>query len=229
MGPWIQAVKDQTQDIIRTLRNEHKNSDFEVAVVGYRDYKDVERFKIVNFTSDITSIIIKIQDIRAVGGDDDAEDVANGLLYTSQLSWNEKADVKMVFHIADAPAHGLRYHDPDVSDRFPQGDPEGVNPEVTLRTMAEQGIDYTFVKITSSTNVMLRRFAEAYEGQRGKFMVTDLTPQSTRREFGLRTPSDALSPMVIRSVTQRISSQDPKEGLYNPIQTTDSQDRKSVV
>lgn len=228
MGPWIHAVKTQTEDMIRSLRHEHRDADFEVGIVCYRDYGDREQFKIVDFTHNIPRVSNEIRNIQAEGGSDDAEDVARGLFNTWQaLKWDSEADVRMVFHIADAPAHGMRYHSAEVSDKFPYGDPQGINPEETMRGMASQGIDYTFIKITSATDIMIRKFAEAYEGHHARFMVTDLTPQQARREFGTRTPSDALSPIVIRSVTQRISSQDPKEGLYNPTQTTDSQNQES--
>ena len=33
--------------------------------------------------------------------------------------------MKIVIHFADAPAHGLRYHDSTVTDFFSSGDPRG--------------------------------------------------------------------------------------------------------
>ena len=33
--------------------------------------------------------------------------------------------MKMVVHFADAPAHGMRYHDNTVTDDHPAGDPRG--------------------------------------------------------------------------------------------------------
>lgn len=221
MGPWIQAVKKQTREIIETLRHDHHDAEFEVGIVCYRDYGDKHRFKIVEFTHNIYKVLDDIQDIQAYGGADDAEDVAHGLLYTLMLPWETNAEVKMLFHITDAPAHGMKYHDAELTDRFPDGDPSSLNPEYVLHDLATRGIDYTFIKITPATNKMIRRFAEVYEGKKGKFMVTDLTVNQQHRHM-----SDALSPTVIRSVTQRIASQDPKEDLYTPTQMPDSQDRE---
>jgi hypothetical protein len=221
MGPWIQAVKKQTREIVETLRHDHRDAEFEVGIVCYRDYEDKERFKIVEFSHNIYRVLNDIQDIQAQGGGDDAEDVAHGLIYTQMLPWDIAADVKMIFHIADAPAHGMKYHTAEVSDRFPGGDPQGLNIDYILHELATHGIDYTFIKITSATDKMIRRFAEVYEDKKGKFMVTDLTANNQQ----YRHMSDALSPTVIRSVTQRIASQDPKEDLYTPTQMPDSQDQ----
>lgn len=230
MGPWIHAVKTQTEDIVRSLRHEHRDADFEVAIVCYRDYGDKEQFKIVDFTHNINRVVHEIRNIQAEGGDDDAEDVAGGLFHTwKSIRWQPEADVRIAFHIADSPAHGMRYHSAEISDRFTWGDPQGVNPDISLLGMAREGIDYTFIKITSKTDIMIRKFADVYRDEQGTFTVTDLTPQQARREYGTRTPSDALSPTVIRSVTQRISSQDPKEGLCTPTLTSDSKDQESTT
>lgn len=223
MGPWIRAVKTQTQHIITTLRHDHRDADFEVGIVCYRDYSDKQRFKIVEFKQHIPTILQEIENLHAEGGGDDAEDVAGGLLYTQMLPWSMEADVKMVFHIADAPAHGMRYHEPEISDRFPQGDPQNINMEMILYDLSGRGIDYTFIKITPATDIMLRRFVNAYEGQRGKFMVTDLTVNNQQ----YRQLSDALTPTVIRSITQRISSQGQEEDLYTPKRMPDSMDPES--
>lgn len=221
MGPWIQAVKTQTKEMIRTLRHDHRDAEFEVGIVCYRDYGDKERFKIVEFTTNIPRVLEDIQHIRAEGGGDEAEDVVHGLIYTQMLPWEIQADVKMVFHIADAPAHGMAFHTAEVSDRFPDGDPEGANPDSVLYELACSGIDYTFIKITSATDKMIRRFARVYEDGKGRFMVTDLTVNNQQ----YRHMSDALSPTVIRSITQRIASQDPREDLCTPTQMPDSQDQ----
>jgi len=214
MGPWIHAVKTQTEDMIRPLRHDFQDACFEVGVVCYRDYDDKERFKIIEFTPNITKVVHEIHNLQAEGGNDDAEDVAGGLIYTQMLPWDPDATVKMVFHIADAPAHGTRYHTSDVSDRFIWGDPQGINPEEVLTELSKQKIDYTFIKITTETDIMLRHFEKAYEGL-GKFEVIKL--QSFRQ----------LSNTVIRSVTQNISSQDPKEDLCSPTLTTGSQNQES--
>jgi hypothetical protein len=197
MDPWIQAAKNQITEIITKLRKEYQEYRYEVALVGYRDYGDREQFIIRDFTDD-KQIVEFLKHIRADGGDDEAEDVAEALDATSKLSWNTKEGICSIFHIADAPAHGMKYHTPEISDRYPRGDPHSIDPCLILRRLSMAGIDYTFIKIKSTTDIMIRLFYETYTNfGLGEFTVIDLryTPD----------PTNMLTPSVLRSVTRSIT------------------------
>ena len=153
--------------------------------------------------------------INACGGDDDAEDVCSALIRVHRLSW-DGADVQMVVHIADAPAHGIHYHDPSISDRFPEGDPSGYDPSEFIHRMSVGGMHYTFVKITSATDTMLDAFHNAWT-EKGTFKVIDLRPQHYDRRLGVPhngLMSNLLSPAVSNHLSQVVSrysaSQDPE-------------------
>lgn len=213
MEPWIHESKTKIQQIISQNRKEHPAAHFEVALVAYRDYGDKTRMRVIDFSS--PSQIVQVLDpIHAEGGDDEAEDVAGALDRTCGLTWGP-SDVRLVFHIADAPAHGMMFHAPRVSDRFPQGDPDGNDPRSLLRHIAHQEIQYTFVRITSSTDMMIDVFHDVYSHAGGVFRVIDLHPQSYDGRYGRVTSgnmADVLSPAVTRivsdAVTQYTSSQD---------------------
>jgi len=204
MEEWIQTAKSKITEIVGRVLSDHIDADIQVGLVAYRDYDDHERFVIRDFTTP-DEIRRVLGTIHAEGGDDAAEDVAHAIQQCSALSWGD-ADVRMVFHIADAPAHGLMFHKPSVSDRFPQGDPEGLDPRTVLRTMSTHAFEYTFVKITSATDTMLDAFYNAWTGP-GFFQVIDLTPQSLmgRRanEVFSRQVSCAVSSAIDRSTSSR--------------------------
>ncbi len=211
MQPWIDKAKITIEETVATVRGDHGGT-IEVALVAYRDYGDAMRRRVVNFTSpeDITKIL---EDLVAEGGDDEAEDVAGGLNRICGLTWGP-SDVRMVFHIADAPAHGLDFHDIRVSDRYPDGDPEGQDPIESLKHLACQEVEYTFVRITSSTDKMVDVFHNVYGEEGGNFRVIDLNPQSYAGQYGPRRHdmADLLSPAVSRAVSETVtrhtSSQD---------------------
>lgn len=213
MEPWIHESKSKIQQIITQNRREHPNAHFEVALVAYRDYGDTVRRRVVDFTT-ASQIVRALESIHAEGGDDQSEDVAGALDRTCGLTWGP-SEVRMVFHIADAPAHGSLYHAPRVSDRFPEGDPDGHDPRSLLRHLASEDIQYTFVRITSSTDKMIDVFHDVYTHAAGVFRVIDLHPQSYDGRYGRVTSgnmADVLSPAVTRivsdAVTQYTSSQD---------------------
>lgn len=210
MGPWIQAAKDQVVDMMTDIKAEHPNVNIQVALVAYRDYGDRRRFETTKFTT-AEAIENALKYIYPVGGDDIAEDVAGALVQASELSWAD-ADVRMIVHIADAPAHGQRFHNTDVSDRFPDGDPDGWDLEGVVTSLAEEDIEYTFVKITSTTDTMVDVFRSVY-GNDSKFQVIDLRPQQYDGSLG--DPENSMPSLLSRgvsravtlSITQSISSQ----------------------
>jgi hypothetical protein len=212
MEPWIHAAKTKIEEIVASTREEHPTTHFEVGLVAYRDYGDTIRRRVVDFTTP-REIVAVLRGIHAEGGDDEAEDVAGALDRVCGLTWGP-SDVRMVFHIADAPAHGLRYHEPRVSDRFPEGDPDGHSPEASLRHLASQRVEFTFVRITSRTDTMIDVFHDTYTRSVGRFRVIDLHPQTYNGQYGPQYGhmSDLLSPAVTRivsdAVTQHSASQD---------------------
>ena len=203
MEEWIQAAKDQAHYTVNKTQHNTPETEVRVAFVGYRDYGDSPQFICRDF-GDVNVTMHKIRDVHATGGDDIAEDVAGGLMNVRTLAWEDDA-VKSVIHIADAPPHGMNFHEPWISDRFPQGDPEGKNPLTTLQSLSEDGIDYTFIKINDSTNTMIREFHSVYTGP-GQFQVMDLRPQVSGGVYDF-TP--AVFRSLTNSITRHISSQDP--------------------
>lgn len=175
MDAWMYEVKTRIGKIIDRNREDNPNAQFEIALVAYRDYDDLIRFRVVDFST-VEEVIESINLLRAEGGEDDAEDVAGALERVSYLTWGP-SDVRIIYHIADAPPHGLDFHTIQVSDRFPDGDPEGRDIREFLKVLSQEDIRYTFVKITSMTDIMIDVFHSIY-GK--KFRVIDLLPQYAR-------------------------------------------------
>lgn len=218
MESWIQAAKDQIVRIIDNTVLQHETVDVRVGFVGYRDYGDDTRFTCVDFT-DASTVLRAIRNVHADGGDDFAEDVAGGLLQIRNLSWRPN-DVNMIIHIADAPAHGRQFHSARLSDRFPRGDPNGIDPRDLISYFSAQGYDYTFVKINDTADTMIELFSDCYV-HNAVFKVVDLRPQGPRTPVRL-SPNHheldttlLLTPEITRAVMSSIhrytASQDPVE------------------
>lgn len=205
MEEWIQAAKDRIHKIVDSTRAQHGNDiQMRVGFVGYRDYGDSVRYIVQDFT-DVATLLERIRDVHAEGGDDCAEDVAGGLLQIKHLTWND-GDVKILVHITDAPPHGLQFHARNVSDRFPAGDPEGINPLTLITQLYEEGIDYTCIKINRSTDTMIEQFSNCYLNS-SRFTVLDLQVQNLRQRGHIF--EETLSATITASITQYTCSQDP--------------------
>lgn len=208
MESWIQAAKNQITKIVDDTIAQHGHDiHIRVGFVGYRDYEDNERFVIRDF-HEPAFVLQEIRDVHAQGGHDIAEDIAGGLQHLKDLNWD--ADVKLIVHIADAPAHGLTFHKLSISDRYPQGDPTGLDPRHILFYFSTQGYDYTFVRINGSTDIMIEEFHKCYV-HNALFRVLDLAPQTYSDDSTLRL-GPALTATITRSIYHHCTeSQDPIE------------------
>lgn len=206
MEPWIEQAKTRIVEITDGVSVEHPRARCRVGFVGYRDYGDREQSIVVPFQYP-DDAMERIQGVYADGGDDIAEDVAHGLQNALHMDWSD-ADVRMVVHIADAPAHGFMYHEPLVSDRYPRGDPAGLQLDDIVERLSASNIDFTFVKINDSTDTMLEAFHNCY-GHGGMFRVLDLRPQSV----GMRDTSTLLPPLLSRAITQSIGQRTTSQEL----------------
>lgn len=215
MGPWMQIAKDTIQSLIYDVREQHFGASFQVAFVGYRDYGSQERHVVIEFL-DPEALVRAIRPIQPADGDDEAEDVAWGLLHASNLAWDH-ADVRLIYHIADAPAHGDIFTAQYVSDRFPEGDPAYLDPRMILKTWSQHGYHYTFVRINSTTDTMVEHFHNTYIGP-GTFRTIDL---SQRGPLGFR---ESVRDSIDQTLTRYSATQDPREGSGSPTQQSYSQD-----
>eukprot|EP00011_Vannellida_sp_DIVA3-517-6-12_P010743 CAMPEP_0114603848 /NCGR_PEP_ID=MMETSP0168-20121206/242_1 /TAXON_ID=95228 ORGANISM="Vannella sp., Strain DIVA3 517/6/12" /NCGR_SAMPLE_ID=MMETSP0168 /ASSEMBLY_ACC=CAM_ASM_000044 /LENGTH=681 /DNA_ID=CAMNT_0001814663 /DNA_START=32 /DNA_END=2077 /DNA_ORIENTATION=- len=161
------------------------------AFVGYRDFGDEGAIVTQNFVParEWATVQAVIAAQKANGGGDIPEDISGAFHAASQLSWASK--FKLIVHIADAPCHGTKYH--DFKDDHPNCERD---PTAQLTGLARSGIDYTFLKMTTSTEKMLEFFATAYNNTSRIF-----------RTSNLNDPADFLSE-VVESVRESTSSSD---------------------
>ena len=130
--------------------------------VGYRDYEDSKRFELLNFTPDTKHFSSFLESVSADGGGDQCEDVLGGLTKAAGMSWEANVGSKIMFHIADAPCHGTFFAGcQKFSDNHPQEDPTGKLTQGVLRKLCcDQGVQYIFCSINSTTANMVKKFNE---------------------------------------------------------------------
>lgn len=204
MTPWIHQAKTRMVELTNQVRSQHETAHLLVSFIGYRDYDDDERIIEIPFQNP-RDTMEQIRMVEAEGGDDIAEDVAHGLERALHQDWSD-ANVKIVFHIADAPAHGDAFHDSRVSDRYPRGDPEGFDPRDFVERMSLLDIHFTFVKIHPRTDTMIEQFDNCY-AKGGSFKVIDLL---SRNHFG---ESELLSVALTRSISDSITQYTSSQGM----------------
>jgi hypothetical protein len=149
MKKWIDAAKIKIKKMLDELCERNKDYKISVALIGYRDFG--EKMYRLDFTEDYMSLYMMLLDMKADGGKDAAEDVSGAYCWLTCLKWD--GDKNVVFHIADAPDHGIMYHDDTVSDNYPEGHPF-IDLREEVKKLGLNEIDLTLFRINKTTDIM---------------------------------------------------------------------------
>lgn len=160
MQPWIDAAKEKVVDILDSIYKRYPDCQISASFIGYRDFHDEHQFIKVPFTQNIEHLQTLIMNIEAEGGDDVCEDVAGAYRLVNGLEWD--CDIGFVFHITDAPNHGIEYHESHVEDDYVDGHPY-IDLVDEVQCLADKGIDLTVFKIKQSTDVMYNIMRTIYQ------------------------------------------------------------------
>ena len=107
MESYIEAAKCTAEDLSKILRQKFPETNFQYGYVFYRDpidsFEDIH--EIINLTDNVNSLPQKIGKINAKGGGDMPEDWAGAFKKVNEeIEWRNGN--KVIFHLADAGAHG---------------------------------------------------------------------------------------------------------------------------
>ncbi|ELU44023.1 elongation factor-2 kinase [Rhizoctonia solani AG-1 IA] len=117
--------------------------DLRVGLIAFRDHPPQDHTYVTKnfgFTSDIGKVHENLKTLYASGGGDGPEAVTASLWDALNLDWRPTAS-KMIVLIADAPPHGIG----EYGDGFDAGSPDGHDPLVIARELAQRGIVLFFV------------------------------------------------------------------------------------
>jgi len=173
MSGTINAVKTKVYEIIKQVNSIESKAYMRFAFVGYRDHCDgADRVEHADFVHDIPGSVFEqtVNGCAAKGGGDAPEDIVGGLEVATTLTW--RSSTRLLIHFADAPCHGNNYHDPALGDSHPGGDPRGLTPESMLQTLMKKRVDYYFMKINNTTDIMTRIFQAEYTNARRSFIIS---------------------------------------------------------
>ena len=169
----MQDLLDETRNSIKYILDKIKKDspgiDVRFAYEGYRDFADLkegEKYYTIDFETDSNVFKNKLDEITAKGGGDDAEDVAGGLNAGLNMSWRSNARYAIL--IADAPGHGNQYHEKDVEDDYPNGDPNGLVLEDLMKKYVEKNINLCLTIIDDYTDIMFKRMKDTYNKESQK-------------------------------------------------------------
>ena len=110
MSDEMAYLKSEIDDVISKVKEENATANISLAMMVYRDEGDEYVTKYSDFTTDISAQQTWLAKQSANGGGDFPEAVQTALSEAMNKQWSAKS-TKLLFHVADAPAH-----DKDVQD-----------------------------------------------------------------------------------------------------------------
>jgi len=192
MQLWIDAVHQKLDEIINAINVKFPTAILRMAFVGYRDYTDDEPVVSMDFRENPRELQDFVRSVVATGGSDQAEDIFAGLDCLLGLSWQSR--YRHLIHIADAPNHGLRFHEPHIGDDFPYGIPgTHATAETLLLQLCQKRIQYNFLRLNETTNKMVDEFNVVLRRYQKKITVT-----------GLKSPASDFVPAVVGSIASSL-------------------------
>ena len=165
MDPYIEAAKETVQLLAEEAQSKIKelqttDNFLRFSIVAFRDHPE-ETNEFVTLVQDFTSAAdtnIFLEKLTAKGGGDVPEAVVDGLYAAAyNISWNANTE-KMLYLIADAPAHGRKYH--KLVDNYPDGCPCGKNEEEVLTFLRKMNVQMSVIMIKRAIKLMVELFAE---------------------------------------------------------------------
>jgi len=193
----IDAAKEAVKHVVKQIQEGNPDTILHIAIVGYRDFSpykaippqehEKNQYEMLDFTSDMQVAYNILDNAKAYGGDDDAENLAGALNRVGNLSWPKEISpriTKKIMIVTDAPPHGRDYHD-GVTDNFPRGCPLGFDPKKQIEEFARQDTDVILVRLSYKLEKMITVFDEAHQrgltpGGTANFIVMDAVQQQAR-------------------------------------------------
>jgi hypothetical protein len=174
MEQYLEITKQKLIVIMDKIKKECSGVDINLGFIAYKDVAEIEAkdFLVIDFTKDYKYVEEQIKQLEVGGGDDTAEYVSWAFSQAIKAKWSSNS--KCAVLIADAPCHGLKYHDKKLMDMYPQGVPGAENIEMLANKMGDKEISLICIKLKDDTDIMYKTFKEIYEDKND--CIFDIVP-----------------------------------------------------
>lgn len=197
----IDSVKREIVPVMEKLKNEATNAvnsiansngvkfvlNFEVALIGYRDFVDRVHFETHDFTSNILEIETFLSNLIANGGGDEPEDIKGAFIHalfgisdiSHKLSWKNNIASKSIYLLTDSPAHGKSFHSLQfLGDNYISDCENEWN--FIFKTMKKSEISFNVIKLNEKTTKMCSTFRKICNDNKVQYVEIDISQQITK-------------------------------------------------
>ena len=174
MASYIQAAKEETQNISEDLRQAYPEMMFKYGYIFYRDPIDSKSdiHETIDLTDNVNSLPGKISKIKAYGGGDVPEDwVGAYKIANEKISWRN--GVRIIIHLADAGAHGNLFTN---FDKYPEEENKLINE---LEKCIKKKIDIFGYVILEGSRKSFEECSKIYRNKGGSYEILNFFQNTT--------------------------------------------------
>ena len=174
MASYIQAAKEETQNISEDLRQAYPEMMFKYGYIFYRDPIDSKSdiHETIDLTDNVNSLPGKISKIKAYGGGDEPEDwVGAYKIANEKISWRN--GVRIIIHLADAGAHGNLFTN---FDKYPEEENKLINE---LEKCIQKKIDIFGYVILEGSRKSFEECSKIYRNKGGSYEILNFFQNTT--------------------------------------------------
>lgn len=163
----IAKVKETVRRVVSNINEKYTLLEFFFNVIIYRDHGDTgdsegTHTMTMGLTKSIDRLEGFLDSVSAGGGGDSAEDVLHGLGQVCKTQYHRKS-TRLLIHFADAPCHGVEFHEEDCDDDHKEYKNEVDRTGVALARnilveLRNAEFIYHFIRITRHTDKMISKF-----------------------------------------------------------------------
>ena len=187
INTFLSDIKQNFLNIIDEIITKCPTSILHVGFIAYKDlddldfgeeYLDIDFKRITENPEGKKEISEKIEKLKSSGGFDTCEDLTGAFQLSLKKSWQGFS--KFAILATDAPCHGLEFHDPDIEDNYPKGDPKKRDIKNYVKEFAEREIYLFCAEYDDSTHKMFGIFKEIYNKEKKKDSKCQITIQRAK-------------------------------------------------
>ena len=185
INTFLSDIKQNFLNIIDEIITKCPTSIMHVGFIAYKDlddldfgeeYLDIDFIRVSENKEGKEKISKRIKELKSSGGFDTCEDLTGAFQLSLQKSWQGFS--KFAILATDAPCHGNEFHDPNVEDNYPGGDPKKRDIKAFVEEFAEKEIYLFCAEYDKSTEKMFGIFKEIYNQKKKKDSKCQIIIQS---------------------------------------------------
>lgn len=154
------SLKNNIEDLVNDVKKQYPTKTIQIGFVGYGGYFCVPHAKVYPFTENIKLLQRQLKHLKLeLYLPSNCRSIQEAYAHANDMKWFARK--RIIFHMGDGPAFGLKYHEPNIGDLYTPGHPYIVLEE-EVEKFARKQIDLVLLKLHPAWGKMIDVIEDHY-------------------------------------------------------------------